>query len=91
METHDERVVEFKELVTSVLDSIDSRLTFHDFRMVDGAERINLIFDLVVPREYKPSVLGKLKSRITEDVAKKDRRCCCVITMENSFISESRE
>ena len=54
-------------------------------------ERINLIFDLVVPREYKPSVLGKLKSRITEDVAKKDRRCCCVITMENSFISESRE
>ena len=91
VETHDERVVEFKELVTSVLDSIDSRLTFHDFRMVDGAERINLIFDLVVPREYKPSVLGKLKARITEDVAKKDRRCCCVITMENSFISESRE
>ena len=34
-------------------------------------ERINLIFDLVVPREYKPSVLGKLKARITEDVAKK--------------------
>ena len=91
VETHDERVVEFKELVTSVLDGIDSRLTFHDFRMVDGVERINLIFDLVVPREYKPSVLGKLKSRITEDVAKKDRRCCCVITMENSFISESRE
>ena len=91
VETHDERVVEFKELVTSVLDGIDSRLTFHDFRMVDGVERINLIFDLVVPREYKPSVLGKLKARITEDVAKKDRRCCCVITMENSFISESRE
>ena len=80
VETHDERVVEFKELVTSVLDGIDSRLTFHDFRMVDGVERINLIFDLVVPREYKPSVLGKLKARITEDVAKKDRRCCCVIT-----------
>ena len=26
VETHDERVVEFKELVTSVLDGIDSRL-----------------------------------------------------------------
>ena len=91
VETHDERVVEFKELVTSVLEGIDSRLTFHDFRMVDGVERINLIFDLVVPREYKPSVLGKLKARISGDVAKKDRRCCCVITMENSFMSESRE
>ena len=47
VETHDERVVECKELVTSVLEGIDSRLTFHDFRMVDGVERINLIFDLV--------------------------------------------
>lgn len=91
VEIHDERVAEFKEMVSSVLDGIDSRLTFHDFRMVDGVERINLIFDLVVPREYKPSVLGKLKIRISEEVAARDKRCCCVITAENSFMSESRE
>lgn len=91
VEIHDERVKEFKEMVASVLDEIDSRLTFHDFRMVDGVERINLIFDLVVPREYKPSVLGKLKARISDEVAGRDRRCCCVITMENSFMSEGRE
>ena len=91
VETHDERVVEFKELVTSVLDGIDSRLTFHDFRMVDGVERINLIFDLVVPREYKPSVLGKLKARISDEVKKRDGRCECVITVENSFMSGNKE
>ena len=77
VETHDERVVEFKELVTSVLEGIDSRLTFHDFRMVDGVERINLIFDLVVPREYKPDILGKLKARISDEVRRRDKRCVC--------------
>ena len=91
IETHDQRVRQFHQMVQSVLEELDSRLKFHDFRVVYGKEHVNLIFDLVVPWEYKQSVQGKLKARITEDVAKKDRRCCCVITMENSFISESRE
>lgn len=89
VETHDERVVEFKDMITDVLLNVDNRLAFHDFRMVDGVERINLIFDLVVPREYKQSVLGKLKARISDEVRRRDRRCVCVITVENSFLSTS--
>lgn len=87
VETHDERVAEFKKMVMDVLGNVDSRLTFHDFRMVDGVERINLIFDLVVPWEYKQAVLGKLKARISDEVRRRDRRCVCVITVENSFMS----
>ena len=49
VETHNELVVKFKDMVADVLENIDSRLEFHDFRMVDGQARINLIFDLVVP------------------------------------------
>ena len=59
VETHNELVVKFKDMVADVLENIDSRLEFHDFRMVDGQARINLIFDLVVPWEYKQSVQGK--------------------------------
>ncbi|MCB7320418.1 cation diffusion facilitator family transporter [Lacrimispora sp. 210928-DFI.3.58] len=87
VETHDERVLQFKSMVLEVLGEIDSRLSFHDFRMVDGVERINLIFDLVVPREYKPDILGKLKVRISDEVRRRDKRCVCVITIENSFLS----
>lgn len=90
VETHDSRVVKFKNLVTDVLENIDSRLSFHDFRMVDGQARINLIFDLVVPWEYKQSAQGKLKARISEEVRKRDGRCECVITVENSFMSGNK-
>lgn len=91
VETHNELVVKFKNMVADVLENIDSRLEFHDFRMVDGQARINLIFDLVVPWEYKQSVQGKLKARISDEVKKRDGRCECVITVENSFMSGNKE
>ena len=53
VETSDQRVLGLKEMVKHQLEKIDSRLTFHDFRIVDGTERINLIFDLVVPRVHR--------------------------------------
>ena len=46
VETHDGRIREFRDMLGEVLTELDSRLSFHDFRMVDGVEHINLIFDL---------------------------------------------
>lgn len=90
VETHDGRVAQFKAMVEDVIKKKDERLSIHDFRIVDGKERINLIFDLVAPREYKGSEVGRLKTEISEEVNRRDKRCFCVITVENSFISEAR-
>ena len=89
VETHDQRVVEFKAMVENVIEKMDSRLSIHDFRMVDGRENINLIFDLVAPREYKGADVGKLKAEVSSQVRRRDKRCICVITVENSFLSEN--
>ena len=89
VETHDQRVVEFKAMVENVSEKMDSRLSIHDFRMVDGRENINLIFDLVAPREYKGADVGKLKAEVSSQVRRRDKRCTCVITVENSFLSEN--
>ena len=82
VETHDGRIREFRDMLGEVLTELDSRLSFHDFRMVDGVEHINLIFDLVVPREYKAAVQDNLKARISAAVRKRDTRGACVITVE---------
>lgn len=91
VETHDERVNEFRGMLTDVLAELDSRLSFHDFRMVDGEAHINLIFDLVVPREYKAAVQDNLKARVSAAVRKRDPRCACVITVENSYLAEAQK
>ena len=91
VETHDGRIREFRDMLGEVLTELDSRLSFHDFRMVDGVEHINLIFDLVVPREYKAAVQANLKARISAAVRKRDPRCACVITVENSYLAEAQK
>ena len=87
VETHNEQVDFYKKILTDILAGLDGRLSFHDFRIVSGKERLNLIFDLVVPWEYKASVQGKLKARISEEMRQKDPRGVCVITVENSYRS----
>ena len=85
---HDQRVRQFHQMVQSVLEELDSRLKFHDFRVIYGKEHVNLIFDLVVPREYNFAVQETLKTKISAMVREKDPRCQCVITAENSFVAE---
>ncbi len=91
VETRDKQVLDLKKEVEEVLKNLDARLDFHDFRVVTGKERINLIFDLVVPREYNAAMRETIKTKIAEELHKKDQRYCCVITVENSYVAEEAE
>ncbi|MDR7814432.1 cation diffusion facilitator family transporter [Lacrimispora sp.] len=85
VETKDSRVLEFGNMVKNVLQEIDSRISFHDFRMVEGKSQINLIFDLVMPREYDRKKKDWLKEEVTKKVTEIDKRCCLIITAESGF------
>jgi cation diffusion facilitator family transporter len=85
VETKDSRVMEFGNMLDHVLQEIDTRISFHDFRMVEGKNKINLIFDLVVPREYNRKKKDWLKEEVTKKVTEIDKRCCLIITAESGF------
>ena len=91
VETHNEQVTAIKKEVAHVLEGLDSRLEFHDLRVVDGSRRINLIFDLVVPRDYNEAMRDTLRTRVSEEMRMRDSRFCCIMTMENSFCAEDPE
>ena len=84
----DERVTELKEQVTAELKKIDERLSLHDFRIVDGEQQINLIFDVVVPHSYSDKDMTQLHLDIVEKVSCLDPRYQCVVTLENGYIAE---
>ncbi|MDO4328603.1 MAG: cation diffusion facilitator family transporter [Lachnospiraceae bacterium] len=89
VETKNQQFLELKQMLGEVLEEVDSRLEFHDLRMVNGRERINLIFDLVVPRDYQRSQYQMVKEQILRRVRERDGRCQCIITMENSYCAET--
>ena len=49
----DELLDETKTMVLTLLQQQDSRLTLHDFRMVQGKGHTNLIFDIALPDDLK--------------------------------------
>lgn len=87
VEVRDERVLAVKDTVQKILYELDPEVTFHDFRMVWGEKRINLIFDVLVPFVYDKEKQKNLEKQICERITERDSRYQCVITVEKSFVS----
>lgn len=79
---------ELKKMAEEILAGLDERLSLHDFRIVDAGSQINIIFDLVVPREYTKARQDELKQKIYQRIREQDSRYFCVITTECSFQQE---
>ena len=50
--TDDDYTGEVRALLLEQLNGVDPRLTMHDFRLVRGTEKIDLIFDVVIPMQF---------------------------------------
>lgn len=81
----DERVDQMKALVVECAKEIDGIFKVHDFRVVWGENRINLIFDVEVPFGYKMT-----DKEIVEEMEKRvrirDDRCRIVATIDKSYV-----
>ncbi len=84
--TKDDVVSNMRLWLAGVVQSIDTSLSIHDFRMVPGRSHTNLIFDCVVPPEFK--MTGKeVKEEISKRVSVEHPDYYCVITIDTSYVS----
>lgn len=91
VEVADENVLEKKRLIEKIVKEADEKASIHDFRMVNGVNQINLVFDLVLPFTYNKEQ-GKAFADIVNQKAKEiDKRYSCVITVEYSYVGSSEE
>ena len=84
--TNDVRINALREIVKKEINAIDSELTFHDFRVVDGPHRTNLIFDVVVPHGFRLSE-DKIKAELQNRISEVDTRYALVILFDYDYIS----
>lgn len=90
IELNNEQLEIAKKHVVDELSQMDTALSIHDFRMVDGENQINLIFDLVVPTSYNKERRKELCQTLRRRMHEVDARYQCVIQVENSFIAEEK-
>lgn len=75
-----------REMVKEVVSNINPEFSIHDFRMVDGENSVNLIFDLVVPIEMKADERKEVLKILSEKIKDKDKRYNIVVQIDNAYI-----
>lgn len=80
---NDEKTNKYRELVNGIVEEINPEFSIHDFRLTDGENRVNLLFDLVVPFNMSGKEKAHLVDKINKEIKKIDGRCRCFIRFDN--------
>ena len=83
--TDDEEINKMRELVEKQVTEMNKEYSIHDFRMTDGGEHINLIFDLVIPRDSKIDK-EKVQKEAQERLHNINNKINAVIKVEYSYV-----
>ncbi len=84
IETDNELVTKNREDLIKIINTIDERLSIHDFRLVSGQGHTNLIFDVVLPFEIKMTeteIVDTIRAKVKESKPKYN----CVITVDRDY------
>lgn len=88
LETNNNKIINSKHMVDAVVHALEQKASIHDFRVVNGENKKNLIFDLVVPYSYNDKNKEELVAKIEKALLEINDKYNCVITIENSFVGE---
>ena len=83
--TDDEEINEMRKRTEEIVKEINPKFSIHDFRMTDGGDRINLIFDVVVPLEENINY-DETRILIQNKIHNENEKYYAVPKVENSYI-----
>jgi len=82
---NDPETAELKEQIRSIIQSIDTNLQFHDFRIVKGPTHTNLLFDVLVPYKF-PIKDSELVVQIDRKVKELNPTYFIVVKVDHTYI-----
>ncbi len=88
--TKDSQVTELREWISEQIKFLDARLSIHDLRIVKGKNRMNVIFDCVVPNDMQ---IGEkeIKCFVNNIISEKYPEYTAVITIDRSYAALPHE
>ncbi|MBR3953081.1 MAG: cation transporter [Oscillospiraceae bacterium] len=90
VDVRDELTASLKGQVGKIIAGIDEKISFHDFRIVSGPTHTNVIFDIVVPYDYKYSD-EEIVNIIAEKINLENENCFAVIDVDHDFIEHRQK
>lgn len=86
VDIHSEMIANIREKVAAIIEETDPVISFHDFRIVTGPTHTNVIFDIVLPYNYRLGDEAAAKL-IADKIHEWDNNYYAVIDVDKDFIS----
>lgn len=81
VETDNPIVKELKAKVEEIVYKTDARFSIHDFRIVTGERRTNVLFDVAIPYD-STMTKEQIKESLEKSIKKIDDSYCLIVTVE---------
>ena len=85
VDTKNKEIPVLHDIIQKTLQNLNENLSFHDLRVVSGPTHTNVIFDVVVPNDYKESKL-ELTRALREAIRKENEKYIVVINFDENYI-----
>ena len=85
VDTNSPTVKEANKVIDSIISKYED-ISFHDLRITDGENNINVIFDIVVPHKYKNEELKEIISAIKVKAKELNPKYTLVIKVDRPFV-----
>ncbi|MBQ2794717.1 MAG: cation transporter [Oscillospiraceae bacterium] len=89
VDVRDEETAKMRAKVAEIIKETDEKISFHDFRMVSGPTHTNVIFDIVVPHDYKLSD-GEIAKLIADKIHAHNEKYFAVIDVDKDFTAHQQ-
>lgn len=83
--TDDTETNETKKIVIDIIKDINKDISIHDFRMVKGETHTNLIFDILVPADFKQKD-NEIIEEISVGIKQYNPKFNIVITVDKNYV-----
>ena len=81
---HDEEINQMREIAEKIVKEISPEASIHDFRITNGGERVNMIFDLLLPFELEKQA-EEIEKKIKERIHQENEKYYAVIKEEYPY------
>jgi divalent metal cation (Fe/Co/Zn/Cd) transporter len=85
IDTKSPRVIQAKEIISNIVEKYEG-VSYHDLRITDGENNINVIFDIVVPYYYKSEQLKEIVTEIKNKAKEENPKYSLVIKIDRPFV-----
>ena len=87
IETENKTINNLRETLSKIIKNINPALDFHDFRITNGPERTNLIFDLEVPFGFEMKDNDIIR-QINREIKKINTKYYVVVKVDKVVVNE---